>query len=107
MIIVNGHSFECRVDVVNPKTKEIQKIPFEVSKKKDFGFKTFEYLCSVTTESVKKRDLKKINLLCMIPKTKIIARTSGILSLEHPSAPNLYLRDRKGRDRNLILACLK
>lgn len=105
--MVNGHSFQCRVDVVNPKTKDIQKVPFQVGKKKDFGFKTFEYLCSVTTESVKGKTFKKINLLCTIPKTKIIAMTSGVLSLEHPSAPNLFLRDRNGNDRNLILVCLK
>ena len=103
----NGLAFDCRVDAVNPKTKGIQKIPFEVDKKKDFDFKTFEYRCSVTTESVGKKDFKKINLVCMIPETKIVAMTSGILSLEHPSAPNIFLRDRNGNAMNLIVARLK
>jgi hypothetical protein len=30
LAMLKGFAFECRVDVVNPKTKDIQKVPFEV-----------------------------------------------------------------------------
>lgn len=105
--MAKSFAFECRVDIVNPKTKKIQKVPFEIGKKKDFGFKTSEYRCSVTTETIPNKDFKKLNLTCVIPGTKIIAMTSGLLGIKYPSAPNLFLRDRNGNDRNLILVCLK
>ncbi len=104
---INNFAYNCEVVVLNPKNQKTQKVPFKLGEKKDFGFKNHEYQCAVTTSETSQKNIKSINLACIIPNTKLVTMTSGIVGLDYPVPANLYLQDRKGNERKLIMVCQK